>query len=90
MLSPLFKVAEYGVEEMNIQPIRCSWNFFDHGSKMEVEDGKNQADLQTALLFDKGCSIPNVKSLTFHKDHGIHFKVFYDPTPLGFSSLLGK
>ena len=27
MMSPLFKVAEYGMEEFNLYPIRASWKF---------------------------------------------------------------
>ena len=27
MKSPLFKVAEYKVEEYNLYPVKCSWNF---------------------------------------------------------------
>jgi heat shock protein 4 len=27
MISPLFKVASYGLEEINLYPIRATWNF---------------------------------------------------------------
>jgi heat shock 70kDa protein 4 len=29
MISPLFKVASYEVEEANFYPIKCSWIFFN-------------------------------------------------------------
>jgi len=44
MLSPLFKVAQYGVEDANYYPLRTSWTFFEDfskkDSKMEIEDPK--------------------------------------------------
>jgi len=33
MKSPLFKVAEYGLEEMNYYPVRLYWNFLQAGSQ---------------------------------------------------------
>lgn len=56
---------------------------------MEIEDPKNQPEKQRATLFDKGCSIPNVKSLTFSKDDAIKFTLFYDPVPPGTDDILG-
>jgi len=92
IISPLFKVASYEVEEANYYPIKCSWFFSDSEKKtgMEIEsDDKNQPDKQTATLFDKGCSIPNVKSLTFNRDDAIKFTLFYDPVPPGTDEILG-
>jgi len=91
MLSPLFKVANYEVEEANYYPIRCSWVFRPAGSNMEVEaDAKNNPEKQTSILFDKGCSIPNIKSVTFHREEIIDFKLSYDPVPSGADPVLGK
>jgi heat shock protein 4 len=84
MLSPLFRVAEYAIEEMNFYPIKCQWTF-GSAEKMEIEDG-NQG--KAVILFDKGCSIPNLKSLTFNQDKAIDFKLFYDPVPQGALALL--
>ena len=92
MLSPVFKVAEYGIEEANYYPIRCAWTFFDENvnkdTKMEVEDSKNNPQKQTSILFDKGCVIPNVKSITFHREESVDFKLFYDSSPDGFEPLI--
>ena len=58
---------------------------------MEVEsDAKNNPEKQTSILFAAGCSIPNIKSVTFHRDEKIDFKLFYDPVPAGADALLGK
>jgi len=90
MLNPLFKVAQYGVEEANFYPIRCSWLFKD-GSNMEVEgEGKNHPEKQTSILFDRGCSIPNIKSLTFHRDENINIALTYDPAVPGSDNLLAE
>ena len=92
IISPLFKVASYDVEEANYYPIKCSWFFLDPEKKpgMEIEgDERNNLEKQTATLFDKGCSIPNVKSLTFNRDDAIKFTLFYDPVPPGTDDILG-
>lgn len=90
MLSPLFKVAQYEIEEANYYPIRCAWLFKDE-SNMEVEsDAKNNPEKQTSMLFDRGCSVPNIKSVTFHRDEVIDFKLFYDPVPAGADKLLAQ
>ena len=65
VLSPLFRVAEYHIEEANYYPIRVNWTFLGQGGKLGAEGAGNDAKKQTAILFDYGCSIPCVKSLTF-------------------------
>lgn len=94
MLSPLFKVADYGIEESGYYPIRCAWTFIDEpgvskDAKMEVEgESKNNPQKQTSILFDRNCPIPNVKSITFHREESVDFKLFYDPVPEGFDPLV--
>jgi heat shock protein 4 len=93
MLSPLFKVAEYGVEEANYYPIRCSWLFLNKEDvNMNVEnDSKNNVEKQTSILFPKGCTIPSIKAITFHKDEPlINFKLTYDPCPPGVDPLIAN
>jgi len=91
MLNPLFKVAPYDVEEANYYPIRCAWLFKGEKDNMEVEsDAKNNPEKQTSILFAAGCSIPNIKSVTFHRDEKIDFKLFYDPVPAGADALLAN
>lgn len=84
MSSPQFKVSQYLLEEANYYPIKMSWDFFntnEKGEKMEQE-GK------TSTIFDKGCTIPNLKSITFNKNDGINLSIFYAEPPLGFDALL--
>ena len=89
MLSPLFKVAQYDIEEANYYPIRCSWVFKENANIDLENDPKNVPEKQTSILFDKGCSVPNIKSVTFHRDEFIDFKLFYDPVPSGADAILG-
>jgi heat shock protein 4 len=93
MLSPLFKVAQYGVDDANYFPVRCIWTFAEDNSpnKMEVEETKtNNPQKQTSILFDQGCPIPNVKSITFHRDESVDFKLLYDPPVEGFDTLIAN
>lgn len=55
---------------------------------MEIESEDNSK--QTSLLFTKGCVIPSVKTLTFKKNEGIIFKLFYEQDPLGYNPLIGQ
>lgn len=91
MLSPLFRVAPYGVEEANYYPIKCAWQFRqDVNMNIESESSIND-EKQSLVIFPKGCSIPNVKALTFQKDSDIDLTLFYDePIPEGAQKLLGK
>lgn len=95
MLSPLFKVAEYGLEEANYYPIRCAWTFLENpqpvqSSQMDVEDSRNNPTKQRSVLFDVGCHVPNVKAISFHREDAVQFKLFYDPVPHGAEELLCK
>lgn len=45
-----------------------------------IEEGK------TAVFFDKGCSIPTIKSLTFKRTDGIHMNFSYKDIPEGFNN----
>ena len=40
--------------------------------------------VKNAKIFDKGCTIPNIKSLTFNKSNGMIFNAFYQPQVEGF------
>ncbi len=85
MLNPIFKFAPYQIEEANYYPIKCIWAFQEnHQNKDKVEKEQN------AILFAKGCSMPNAKALTFHRDGNIHLKLCYENPPPGINELLGK
>lgn len=89
ILSPLFKVADYIVEDSQYYPIHCSWKFFENtqtakqNTTMDIEDHRNNLPKQKATLFDYGCSVPSVKSINFHREDAVEVKLFYDPVPYG-------
>jgi len=51
---------------------------------MDIE--KQQS--KSSKIFDKGCSLPNLKSLTFNKNDGILLNLTYNPAPEGFNENL--
>jgi len=84
MMSPLFRVAEYQVEEYNGFPIRASWQF---DSEMEIE-GDNKKN--SGLLFAEGCAIPSFKSISFSKPGNFSLSLHYDQEMPGVNSLLAQ
>jgi hypothetical protein len=70
MLSPLFKVADYGVEEYNHYPVSISYSFFPQGDE--------QPKVVTKELFPLGSSFPSTKTITFeNKKGGLDLLVHY-------------
>jgi hypothetical protein len=57
MLSPLFKVKEYGIIDSNPYGIEVVYSLPKQDSEGRTKRAK--------LLFEKGCNIPLVKSLSF-------------------------
>ena len=70
MLSPLFKVSDYKVEEYNQYPVSVSYSFFPQGEE--------QAKVSTKDLFPLGSSFPTTKTITFdNKKGGLDLLVHY-------------
>ncbi len=76
MLSPLFKVSDYGIEEYNEYPVSITYSFFPHGDE--------QPKIVTKELFPVGSSFPSTKTITFdNKKGGMDLLVHYTQgTPL--------
>jgi heat shock 70kDa protein 4 len=69
MLSPLFKVAEYEVQEYNLYPVSISYQFTSQGAEAKVI---------TKDLFGLGSTFPSTKSITFdNKKGGMELLVHY-------------
>lgn len=75
MLSPLFKVADYEVQEYNLYPVSISYSFGPAG------DG---AKITTKELFPIGSTFPSTKSITFdNKKGGMNLLIHYsNGTPI--------
>jgi len=70
MLSPLFKVSDYRVEEFNQYPVSISYSFF--------AQGEEQPKVSTKDLFPLGSSFPTTKTITFdNKKGGLDLLVHY-------------
>ena len=72
MLSPLFKVADYEVQEYNTLPVSISYQFntTDQSSKMVTKE-----------IFPVASSFPSTKSITFdQKKSGLDLLVHYSPS----------
>ena len=70
MLSPMFKVSDYEVQEYNLYPISITYQF----APAEGE----QAKVVTKELFHLGSSYPSTKTITFdHKKGGMDLLVHY-------------
>lgn len=88
MKSPLFKVAEYGLDEINNYPIKIFWNFLEHGAQPVANNEKGYPEKQTAVLFPAGATIPSVKTIKFSRKEAIEMLVAYDPPVEGFSKYI--
>lgn len=70
MLSPLFKVADYEVQEYNLYPVSISYSFGN-------QEGAEQKVI-TKELFPLGSSFPSTKTITFdNKKGGMDLLVHY-------------
>jgi heat shock protein 4 len=62
MLSPLFKVADYEVQEFNSTPISISYQF--------TNSGEQPPKVITKEIFPVGSSFPSIKTITFDNKKG--------------------
>ena len=75
ILSPLFKVADYGIEEYNLYPIRVNYQQLNP-NKMEIENEKSE--MKSSTLFSEGCNLPSIKSISFTKADPIQLSLMYE------------
>lgn len=77
MLSPLFKVSDYEVQEYNQYPVSITYSFAPSA------DGE-QPKYITKELFTVGSSFPSTKTITFdNKKGGLDLLIHYSQgTPL--------
>lgn len=71
MLSPLFKVSDYEVQEYNVLPVSISYSFYPQA------EGE-QPKVVVKELFPLGSSFPSTKTITFdNKKGGMDLLVHY-------------
>eukprot|EP01017_Pseudomicrothorax_dubius_P038516 TRINITY_DN5785_c0_g1_i1.p1 TRINITY_DN5785_c0_g1~~TRINITY_DN5785_c0_g1_i1.p1 ORF type:complete len:799 (-),score=299.01 TRINITY_DN5785_c0_g1_i1:160-2556(-) len=83
--SPLYKVVDYNVEDINYYPIRCNWRSLQGPGKMEIEEKPS-----TSILFDRECTIPKLRSINLKTYDNVEVVLNYDPVPDGADQLLGR
>ncbi|KAL6054964.1 Molecular chaperones HSP105/HSP110/SSE1, HSP70 superfamily [Balamuthia mandrillaris] len=84
ILSPVFKVREFKVEDANYYPINLVWKTLANDS-MDTEEPTE--------IFSKNCTIPNIKRITFPRGKPAELRASYAPTAdlgLGTPTALGK
>ncbi|KAG9294562.1 hypothetical protein G9A89_008673 [Geosiphon pyriformis] len=82
ILSPVFKVREFGVQDVTSYPIKIKWETIP-----EVPDEESEL-----LVFPKFNTIPSTKILTFHRKEPFDIEAYYaepDKTP-GTQSWIGR
>ncbi len=77
-ISPLFKVASYGVEEKNQYPVKAAFNFIEGGVPLESNVAL-YPEKQRNVIFAGDCSVPNVKTLNFKKKGPVEVLLYYEP-----------
>ncbi len=87
MLSPLFKVKDYGIIDHNPFPIDVVYNL--------PKNEKGEEPKKSRTLFDKGSNFPVVKALSFeNRKEPVELQLMYSPSvgalPLGGPTLLGN
>jgi hypothetical protein len=71
MLSPLFKVSDYEVQEYNALPVSISYSF-------APKEGEEQPKIVIKEIFPVGSSFPSTKTITFeNKKGGMDLLVHY-------------
>lgn len=73
MLSPLYKVSDYEVQEYNMYPVSISYSFFPSSAE-------EQPKVIIKELFPVGSSFPSTKNITFdNKKGGLDLLIHYSP-----------
>lgn len=72
MLSPVFRVREFKVEDITTHPIRISWK------SIGLSDKEAPEAASSAIIIMKNNAIPAPKSISFARTQGIEFQAAYD------------
>eukprot|EP00002_Diphylleia_rotans_P014938 TRINITY_DN289_c1_g1_i2.p1 TRINITY_DN289_c1_g1~~TRINITY_DN289_c1_g1_i2.p1 ORF type:complete len:636 (-),score=148.09 TRINITY_DN289_c1_g1_i2:1470-3377(-) len=95
ILSPLFKVRDFEINDINQYPINFSWKWSgDHG-KMELDDAASENVTSGSTIFPRSNAIPSSKMVTLKRVNQTGFEIhaFYENPQLlsqGASTELGR
>lgn len=85
ILSPVFKVREFSIQDISLYPIKFTWKTPGKDSMVEDKD--------SAEVFTKNNAIPSPKMITMHRTEGVELSAIYSDTsllPEGTDPLIGK
>ncbi|TDL25944.1 heat shock protein 70 [Rickenella mellea] len=81
MLSPVFRVRDFSIHDMNAYPIKVKWERTPDDEDTEL------------VVFPRGNTIPSTKVLTFYRKDAFDLEVEYDQSselPAGINPWIGK
>ena len=68
--SPLFRVAEYGLNEKAVYGIKFSWNFVE-GNNYLGTNADAYPEKQRKMIFEAGHKVPSSKTIKFARKEAI-------------------
>jgi hypothetical protein len=64
--SPLFRVADYGLNERAVYGVKFCWNFVE-GEKYLGLDSSLYPEKQRKMIYDTGAKVPSSKTVKFSR-----------------------
>lgn len=87
-ISPLFKVATYGVEDKHNFVVKAAYNFIEAGVPLESNVVLYPQKQRNVIFPD--CIVPSVKALNIQKKAGpIEILLYYEPAPISCPPCIG-
>lgn len=86
--SPLFRVAEYTLNEKATYGVKFYWNFVD-GNKFLGLNSELYPQKQGKMIFEAGCKVPSSKTIKFTRKEAIEILIEYEPSVVGFNKHIG-
>ena len=81
--SPLFRVAEYTLNEKAYYGIKFSWNFVEGNNYLKTNSDA-YPEKQRKMIFEAGHKVPSSKTIKFARKEAIEILIEYDPPVPGF------
>ena len=86
--SPLFRVADYTLNERVFYGVKFSWNFVE-GDKYLGLDSSVYPEKQRKMIYDLGAKVPTSKTVKFSRKEAIEILIEYEPQINGFNKHIG-
>lgn len=100
ILSPVFKVKEFYIEDRVHLPVRVSWEDGEASTAMDTDDNDEDVNMESAdsnsmVIFSRSDNYPKTKRITFRREKPFAIDAVYDETakdylPTDYSMNVGK